>query len=252
MIFVYYCPHCGQKLKVDDSMENTTASCPVCRKKITPKNFSSGEKKTSFIYYCPGCRQKMEVPNEMENTFYPCPCCKVNCLLKKAPPPHVNPAPTQPSVKNGSVWALDGDEVKALLFFVVLSGLVLGLIIWGVVSCANSESVVDYASDYSYSSSYYDQWEMLEQMAQLFIQTATINAGLELGVSSEEAWDVAKTFKRDVRRSYISGDSALIIGTFTVKNQTVGYRGKYKKDKSGIWMPVPEEQRIFIPNSLDF
>ena len=93
---------------------------------------------------------------------------------------------------------------------------------------------------------------MLEQMAQLFIQTATNNAGLELGVSSEEAFDVARTFKRDVKRSYISGDSAFIIGTFTVKNQKVGYSGKYKKDKSGIWMPVPGEQRVFIPNSLDF
>ena len=251
MIFVYYCPHCGQKLNVDDSTENTTVSCPVCGKKITPKNFSSGRKKTSFIYYCPGCKQKMEVPDEMENTFYPCPCCKETCFLMKTQPPQSLPHRHGPQAGLNSIN--DNEWMDKIALFV--SALVICLIIFGVISCI-SKSDGDYKDNQSYgsgySNSYYGQWEMLEQMAQLFIQTATINAGLELGVSEEEAFDVARTFKRDVKRSYISGDSAFIIGTFTVKNQKVGYSGKYKKDKSGIWMPVPGEQRVFILNSLDF
>ena len=49
MSFIYYCPHCGQKLNVDDSMENTTASCPSCKKQIYLTRATQPQSKTQVL-----------------------------------------------------------------------------------------------------------------------------------------------------------------------------------------------------------
>ena len=58
MSFIYYCPHCGQKLEAPDELEGQNLFCPHCQKRIIPRNRKLWEYKVCQKSY--GCYDDLE------------------------------------------------------------------------------------------------------------------------------------------------------------------------------------------------
>ncbi len=68
-----FCPHCGQQLQCDDSLDGCYVECCCCQKTFVatacvfftcPKCgtlFNVPEDSDAYMFYCPGCSELLDV-----------------------------------------------------------------------------------------------------------------------------------------------------------------------------------------------